>query len=210
MSFYPGLHSLPGIISMSSHSYLSVCLKIALMFTQICLSDLCPCSLFFIFCDGLCDGLCHHWVVLDARPPPGPHPRAYTHQPIWRSHLKDCDILMEGVGEIDARLRTVGMWVDRAEDIDFEEEDGVTFPVKGPTYQRGIVYYLRGDKVAGILLYNTPDLLERAREVLRVQPKITSMKQLKRQIPLAPDDWLRLEETPGSIQFGNEVLTPPF
>ncbi|CAM9331117.1 unnamed protein product [Discosporangium mesarthrocarpum] len=145
-----------------------------------------------------------------SRPPPGPHPRAYTHQPIWRSHLVDCDIVMEGVGEIDARLRTVGMWVDRADDSDIDDEQGVAFPAKDPTYQRGIIYYLRGDKVVGILLYNTPDLLERAREVLRLQPKITSMKQLKRQIPLAPDDWLRLEETSGSIQFGNEILTPPF
>lgn len=42
------------------------------------------------------------WVGL-GRAPPGPHPRAYTHQPIWRSNLMDCDIVIEGVGEIDAR-----------------------------------------------------------------------------------------------------------
>lgn len=65
-------------------------------------------------------------------------------------------------------------------------------------------------QVAGVLLFNTSDLLERAREVLRSQPKIKNMKQLKRQIPLAPDDWMRLEETPGSIHFRDEILTPPF
>ncbi|CAM9840844.1 unnamed protein product, partial [Phaeothamnion confervicola] len=43
--------------------------------------------------------------------PRGPHPRLYTHQPMFRSHLADLDIVIEGVGEIDARLRTVGMWV---------------------------------------------------------------------------------------------------
>lgn len=123
----------------------------------------------------------------------------------------DCDIVIEGVGETDARLRTVGMWVDRAEDWDgAEDDDVVTYRDREPAYQRGIVYYLRGDKVAGILLFNTSDLLERAREVLRSQPKIKNMKQLKRQIPLAPDDWMRLEETPGSIHFRDEILTPPF
>lgn len=64
--------------------------------------------------------------------------------------------------------------------------------------------------MAGILLLNTSDLLERAREVVRSQPKIKNMKQLKRQIPLAPDDWMRVEETLGSIHFRDEILTPPF
>lgn len=65
-------------------------------------------------------------------------------------------------------------------------------------------------KVAGILLVNTSDLLERAREALRMQPKIKNVKQLKRQIPLAPDDWMLVEETEGTIHSRDEVLTPPF
>lgn len=39
------------------------------------------------------------------------------------------------------------MWVDRSEDWDGEEEDVVSFRDREPVYQRGIVYYLRGDKV---------------------------------------------------------------
>lgn len=46
------------------------------------------------------------------------------------------------------RLRTVGLWVDRAEDWDGEESDVVSYRERGPVYQRGIVYYLRGDKVS--------------------------------------------------------------
>lgn len=40
------------------------------------------------------------------------------------------------------------MWVDRAEDWDgAEDDDVVTYRDREPAYQRGIVYYLRGDKV---------------------------------------------------------------
>lgn len=46
------------------------------------------------------------------------------------------------------RLRTVGLWVDRAEDWDGEESDVASYRERGPVYQRGIVYYLRGDKVS--------------------------------------------------------------
>lgn len=33
----------------------------------------------------------------------GPHPRSYTHQPIGRSNLEGCDIVIEGIDEIDAK-----------------------------------------------------------------------------------------------------------
>ncbi|CAM9722373.1 unnamed protein product, partial [Phaeothamnion confervicola] len=39
------------------------------------------------------------------------YPRQYMHQPVFRSHLEELDILMEGVGELDANLKTVGIWV---------------------------------------------------------------------------------------------------
>eukprot|EP00611_Tribonema_gayanum_P003082 TRINITY_DN1240_c0_g1_i1.p1 TRINITY_DN1240_c0_g1~~TRINITY_DN1240_c0_g1_i1.p1 ORF type:complete len:616 (+),score=230.49 TRINITY_DN1240_c0_g1_i1:1573-3420(+) len=141
---------------------------------------------------------------VDDSPPPGPFPCTYTHQPMLRSTLSGVEVCMEGLGEIDARLRTVGLWLDK-------NKTPARHAAGDPVYRRGLVYYLRGDKVVGILLWNTTDLLERAREVLRTQPKITSIAQLKQQIPLAPDDWLRLETTTGKVQFGsNEVLTPPF
>jgi hypothetical protein len=49
----------------------------------------------------------------------------------------------------------------------------------------------------GILLWNASDYLERAREVLRLQPPDHSVGSLKRQIALAPDSWLRILETEG-------------
>ena len=37
------------------------------------------------------------------RPSSAPHPRLYDHQPFWRSNLAGCDIVMDGIGEVDPR-----------------------------------------------------------------------------------------------------------
>lgn len=48
------------------------------------------------------------------------------------------------------------MWVDRTEDWCAAEEGVVNFSETDAVYQRGIVYYLRGDKVRLFLLsYST-------------------------------------------------------
>jgi hypothetical protein len=46
------------------------------------------------------------------------------------------------------------------------------------------------------MLWNASDYLERAREVLNHQPNVANVAELKRQIALAPDAWLRVMETP--------------
>ena len=65
------------------------------------------------------------------------------------------------------------------------------------------------NRIMGVLLWNATDLVERARELIRRQPldgaNDTSIKGLKRTIPLAPDSWLTVQETPGrnkSLRFG--------
>ncbi len=50
------------------------------------------------------------------------------------------NVTIEGIGEIDARLQTVGLWVNK--DIK-SHKGGEERP-----YHRGVVYYLRGDKVS--------------------------------------------------------------
>ena len=37
------------------------------------------------------------------RPPPAPYPRLYDHLPFWRSDLAGCDVVMEGLGDVDPR-----------------------------------------------------------------------------------------------------------
>lgn len=111
--------------------------------------------------------------------------RRYVHQPMFRSQMKDIDVICCGLGTIDSRLRTVGIWVNNRRENDEDEID----------YQRGIIYYMEDNHVKGILLWNASDYLERAREVLRTQPTVTGINSLKRQIALAPDNWLRVIET---------------
>eukprot|EP00904_Undaria_pinnatifida_P003052 jgi/Undpi1/12748/HiC_scaffold_6.g02416.m1 len=121
--------------------------------------------------------------------PPAPYPRLYDHLPFWRSDLAGCDVVMEGLGDVDPSLRTMAVWINGKEDWNSRE----------PSYKRGIVYYMRGDKVAGILLLNVSDQLERAREVLRLQTKITTIHQLKRLIKLGATELIRVVDTPGSL-----------
>ena len=57
-------------------------------------------------------------------------------------------------------------------------------------------------QVAGILLLNVSDQLERAREVLRLQTKITTIHQLKRLIKLGATELIRVVDTQGSLLGG--------
>mmetsp|Transcript_6996 Transcript_6996/g.14489 ORF Transcript_6996/g.14489 Transcript_6996/m.14489 type:complete len:131 (+) Transcript_6996:2-394(+) len=94
-------------------------------------------------------------------------------------------------------------------------------PVSGTNgrgYQRGVVYYLDdNNRIMGVLLWNATDLVERARELIRRQPldtsaMDTSVKGLKRKIPLAPDSWLTVQEAPArnkSLRFGTRSLGSP-
>lgn len=62
--------------------------------------------------------------------------RRYTHQPSYRSLLKDIDVVCDVMGEIDAKMHTVGIWVNNPVESEDEAE----------TYQRGIIYYLKENK----------------------------------------------------------------
>lgn len=69
---------------------------------------------------------------------------SYRHTPYYYSNV--FDIAYQAVGTLDASLSTVEDWAE---------------PMK-----KGVVYYLDGDKVAGVLLWNVQDKLEAARDVL--------------------------------------------
>lgn len=110
------------------------------------------------------------------------HPQLYTHQPAFHSNLSGIGLNMIGVGDVDARLRNVGAWVKAS-----HGEGDLT------DFSRGVVYYLDRDRVVGVLLVNCSFLLERAREMLRRDVRVTEDDEydgLKRQMPLAPDDWV--------------------
>ncbi len=133
----------------------------------------------------------------------GDHQCLYTHQPLFRSTLESVGVVMEGIGNVDSRLKTFGVWVDNKPSIH-------TYPHMGKRKQpagggkgeecckpmsRGIVYYLNDGKIEGILLWNASDLLDRARDIIRLQPTVSGLDSLKSLVSLAPNEWLHVIET---------------
>ena len=117
--------------------------------------------------------------------------KVYRHQPLFRSYLPGIGVLMEGIGEVDSSLRTVGVWVrppGSGTDVD---------GARGTSYERGVVYYLKGNKIMGILLWNASDVLESARQLMLSRPEIRDnvVEELKHTISLAPNDWLHVLST---------------
>jgi len=70
--------------------------------------------------------------------------RAYQHQPFFYSDL--FDLGFEAVGELNPRLDTFANW-------------------KEP-FRKGVVYYLKDNKIRGVLLWNTWDQVGAARELI--------------------------------------------
>lgn len=86
---------------------------------------------------------------------------AYDHQPFFYSDL--FDLGYEAVGELDPRLETVADW-------------------KVP-YRQGVIYYLKDQKVRGVLLWNTWDQVDAARELIAGGTTILHPDALKGRLP---------------------------
>eukprot|EP00644_Phytophthora_capsici_P009793 jgi/Phyca11/531315/estExt2_fgenesh1_pm.C_PHYCAscaffold_1080005 len=117
--------------------------------------------------------------------------KTYRHQPLFRSHLPGVGVLVEGIGEVDSSLRTVGVWVQPP------NIGSGPSGARGMPYERGVVYYLKGNKVMGILLWNASDVLESARQLMLSRPEVRDnvVEELKHTISLAPNEWLHVVST---------------
>ncbi|KAF4030560.1 Apoptosis-inducing factor [Phytophthora infestans] len=117
--------------------------------------------------------------------------KTYRHQPLFRSHLPGVGVLIEGIGEVDSSLRTVGVWV-QPPNVGAGSNGG-----RGMPYERGVVYYLKGNKIMGIVLWNASDVLESARQLMLSRPEIRDnvVEELKHTISLAPNEWLHVVST---------------
>ncbi|OQS07080.1 apoptosis-inducing factor 1 [Thraustotheca clavata] len=126
--------------------------------------------------------------------------KIYRHQPMFRSHMPGIGVTCEGIGDIDSRLQTVGIWLEPPKKLS-----------NAGSYQRGIVYYLRANKIVGILLWNAPDLLENARHVMVHKPTYDNTRNLSKVISLGPKDWLHqsIEETIYDAYFWPTFPPPP-
>ena len=123
--------------------------------------------------------------------------------------------MLDGVGEVDSTLQTVGVFVAGAgsngggsncghgsgsssHGVGCESGSGSgtgsssagVCEEEDREYARGIVYYLRGGVVVGAALWNCGEHLERARALVREQLHVFSPTDLKRAISIAPDAWV--------------------
>lgn len=126
----------------------------------------------------------------------------YVHQPAVRSNLAEINVQCESVGECSSDMETVGVWIDSkygaafnvaSDDGESEEEnEGALHTVRPDSsalpnsqqhqllsdvscrspYRRGAVFYIKGNIITGIVLWNASDLLERARDVIRLKANI--------------------------------------
>jgi 3-phenylpropionate/trans-cinnamate dioxygenase ferredoxin reductase component len=87
-------------------------------------------------------------------------PEKYTHLPFFYSDL--FELGYEAVGELDARMQTV---------VDWKEPD-----------QQGVIYYLQGGRVRGVLLWNVWKQLDAARQLI-AEPGPFHADNLKGRLP---------------------------
>jgi programmed cell death 8 (apoptosis-inducing factor) len=79
----------------------------------------------------------------------------YNHQSMFWSNIGP-DVNFEAVGVIDSKLPTVSIW-SKSKDAAIGDE----------RFDRGVVYYLKDKKVQGVLLWNLPDNIDAARNIIK-------------------------------------------
>lgn len=84
----------------------------------------------------------------------------YTHQSFFYSDL--FDLGYEAVGVLDSRMETFSDWVE--------------------PFRKGVIYYLKDQQVRGVLLWNTWDQVDPARELIAAAEPLTPA-QLKGRLP---------------------------
>ena len=112
----------------------------------------------------------------------------YRHQPVFKSELRGLGVQCEGVGIIDSNLQTVGVWLANRD----EETNEVLPRTLESDFQRGVVYYIRDNTVVGVLLWNAPEQLQKAREIINLQKSIRNEEDLRTTILLGPEEWTDL------------------
>uniref|UniRef100_A0A7S2CPJ1 FAD/NAD(P)-binding domain-containing protein n=1 Tax=Octactis speculum TaxID=3111310 RepID=A0A7S2CPJ1_9STRA len=108
-------------------------------------------------------------------------PVLYRHLPMFHSHLRGIKVVCDGIGRVDASLRTVGFWAKK--------------PDSPQSIERGVIFYKNTqNKIVGALCWNASDTLERVRDIM--QHKHTADQDaLQEYLSLAPESWVTVVET---------------
>jgi programmed cell death 8 (apoptosis-inducing factor) len=131
--------------------------------------------------------------------------KAYTYQPIrWGAVSQN--VSYQGVGLIDARLDMVGVWqkgpsaplIPSGPDGDFIPDPEVplsTVYEDANKYERGVVYYLDGPKVVGVMMINVNGQMDVAKRLVTFPRQFDDLSRLRTQIYLGNKPKNEDEET---------------
>ena len=86
----------------------------------------------------------------------------------FKSELRGLGVTIEGVGIIDSKLTTIGVWLANRD----KETNEILERTPTSDFQRGVVYYLKDNVVVGVILWNASDQMNKAREIVN-DKKIT-------------------------------------
>jgi programmed cell death 8 (apoptosis-inducing factor) len=123
--------------------------------------------------------------------------KAYLYQPMFWGAVSDC--AYQGVGIVDAKLQNVGVFqrgplpLIESPDQAVEQTESNEYFDKA-AFERGAVYYLKGKKVVGVLLWNIPDKLEAARRAVIFPREFEDITRVQTQIDFAPGSQTDNEE----------------
>lgn len=98
--------------------------------------------------------------------------KPYNHQSMFWSNIGP-DVNFEAVGVIDSTLRTVSIWNKSTPSAPGEEK-----------FDQGVVYYLKEQKVVGVLLWNVHDQLDKAKKIIRTQNIVKDPNSLENLIKI--------------------------
>lgn len=98
--------------------------------------------------------------------------KPFTHQSMFSSSVAP-EISFESVGLIDARLKTVGLF-----------SDGADVSTNIDNIKKGVVFYIKNDKVVGILLWNIFDKINIARQVIAEGRELYDLKEVAKRFEI--------------------------
>jgi len=107
--------------------------------------------------------------------------KPYTSQPMFWSDLKSTNIGYEAVGLVDSNLDKVGFWVmDKTKGT--PSKDVPSYIMND--YVKGIVYYVKDNRVVGVLIWNLPGKIPQARKLIMEKKSVNQLNELRNAIDL--------------------------
>lgn len=109
-----------------------------------------------------------------------PHMKPFRHVSMFWSDVGK-NVSFQAVGEIKSELDTYGVWDGVAVSQNGTPWNNAPAPLKNESFKRGIVYYMRDNKVVGILLWNVSGarVMRDARKIILQKKQYRDLSELR-------------------------------